>query len=635
MHKSFRLWAALILVVGSAVLVCHAEDSRLEAARADLEAAKQTLNEVTEPRDKEIWGKRVEVLETEIANIQRLAELEKKEAAATASRNPKTEQEILVETLSSIDTSTTELENKRNVLTREIQQLNLQRTIISDQLKGKTAVTDEEIDRQAELEQQGKNLDARILASTFDRDKCDMGIRVRTDAVRIKKYLDAQEWNPKLSIRILLSKRSMIAASADLSNAYQTQAANLRAQREETAAWLALARERIGQVNNEYENLRQRYAIEKKTSATISDPEQRSANQKRLMRMLSSSKFEARMLEPRIKFLEAQVASLDETIALADKGSDLVNQEVSFLYSEYNALRQRYTRQMMILLSIIASIMVLDLVIEQILIHRSRKEQAFVARRLTRYLCALLVLIVLTFFFFEDLRAIATILGLATAAVVIALQDLCSSFVGWFVIVMSSKMKIGDRVEINGIMGDILDIQILRTTILETGNWLQTGDHTGRVVIIPNNFIFKHHVFNYSYLHPMIWERLDILVTFETPPKEAEDVLTAILQEESRETLDLYRKGDENFSKYYHVAKSKREPKVLCTIGDSGILFSLFFPAHFRGASSFKSRLSKRIVEEFAKRPQIQFAYPTQRLIPTPEGPAFKVQMAQGIPPGP
>lgn len=633
MHRMFRLWL-IVAVVGLAVGTrARAEGNRLEAVKADLEAAKQTLNEVIEPRDKEIWGKRVEVLETEIANIQRLTELEKKEAAAAANRNPKTEQEILKETLNTIDTGTTDLENKRAQFTREIQQLNLQLDIIVNQLQGRTPVTDEEFDRQAELQQQRKNLDTRILATSFERDRCDMDIRVRHDAVRIKKYLDALEWNPKPSIRVLLGKRSVIGVAQEAAQAYVGQASGLRSQREEIAAWLALARERIGQVNNEYENLRQRYAIEKKTSATISDPEQRSANQKRLMRMFSSAKFEARMLEPRIKFLEQQVAALDATILLADTGATLVNQEISFLRSEYNVLRKRYTKQMTVLLAILGGVLLLDLFIEQILIHRSKKEQVFVARRLTRYLCMLLVLIVLTFFFFEDLRAIATILGLATAAVVIALQDLCSSFVGWFAIVLSSKIKIGDRVEVNGIRGDILDIQILRTTILETGNWLHTGDHTGRVVIIPNNFIFKHDVFNYSYLHPMIWERLDILVTFETPAKEAEEVLAAILQEEARESLDQYRKGDESFSKSYHVAKSKREPKILCTIGDSGILFSLFFPSHFRSASSFKSRLSKRIVEEFAKRPQLQFAYPTQRLIPTPEGPAFKVQMAQVAPP--
>lgn len=632
MRTTLRFWLAALFTILLSTLPAPAEGNRLEAVKADLEAAKQTLNEVTEPRDKEIWTKRVEVLETEIANIQRLTELEKKEAAAAANRNPKTEQEILKETLNTIDTNTTELENKRAQYTREIQQLNLQLDIVINQLADKTPVTDEEFDRLAELQQQRKNLDARILATSFERDRCDMDIRVRTDAVRIRKYLDTLEWNPKPSIRMLLNKRSTISAAQEAADAYAGQAASLRSQREEIAAWLALARERIGQVNNEYENLRQRYAIEKKTSTTISDPEQRSANQKRLMRMFSSAKFEARMLEPRIKFLEQQVAALDATTLLADAGSTLVNQEISFLRSEYEALRNRYTKQMSVLLAIIGAILLLDLIIEQILIHRTKHEQAFVARRLTRYLCALLALIVVTFFFFEDLRAIATILGLATAAVVIALQDLCSSFVGWFVIVMSSKMKIGDRVEINGIRGDILDIQILRTTILETGNWLHTGDHTGRVVVIPNNFIFKHDVFNYSYLHPMIWERLDVLVTFETPPKEAEEVLTAILQEEAKESLEQYRKGDENFSKHYHVAKSKREPKILCTIGDSGVLFSLFFPAHFRGASSFKSRLSKRILEEFAKRPQLQFAYPTQRMIPTPDGAAFKVQMAQ---PGP
>ena len=79
---------------------------------------------------------------------------------------------------------------------------------------------------------------------------------------------------------------------------------------------------------------------------------------------------------------------------------------------------------------------------------------------------------------------------------------------------------------------------------------------------------------------------------------------------------------------HFDMTAAPQETKILCIIADSGITFSLFYPVHYLRCSSFKSRLSQRIVEEFAKRPQLQFAYPTQRHIPTAEPGGFKVNIA-------
>ena len=219
------------------------------------------------------------------------------------------------------------------------------------------------------------------------------------------------------------------------------------------------------------------------------------------------------------------------------------------------------------------------------------------------------------------IKQVATVLGIASAAVVIALQDLCSAFAGWFVIVGSRKFVVGDRVEIDGMRGDIIDIQLLRTTLVEVNNWLGVDEPTGRVVLIPNNFVFKTKVFNYSHVHPFIWNKVDITVTYETPALEAHTLLRRILEEETTDEFKKAQKGASAMETKYGVLDTVYQPKTYMFIADSGVMFSLVYCCHYRDNGATRNRINKRIVEEFAKDPRMQLAYPTHREVRTFEKP--------------
>ena len=79
------------------------------------------------------------------------------------------------------------------------------------------------------------------------------------------------------------------------------------------------------------------------------------------------------------------------------------------------------------------------------------------------------------------------------------------------------KLNIGDRLEVDGTRGDVIDIQLLRTTLVEINGWLGVDQPTGRVILIPNNFVFKNKVFNYTHGHPFIWGKIEVTVTYSTP----------------------------------------------------------------------------------------------------------------------
>ena len=313
------------------------------------------------------------------------------------------------------------------------------------------------------------------------------------------------------------------------------------------------------------------------------------------------------------------MAACEDCLAIVDQLADLYDKECVLLQADASALTQRYAGSVMgPLFCMVIVFLVFGYVSQRILPKFYDRSQLFVARRIGGYAVFLVILIILTLFFLEDLKPIATILGIAGAALVIALQDLFSSLAGWFAIVGSRKFKVGDRVEIDGTRGDVVDIQLLRTTLLELNNWLGADEATGRVLMLPNSFIFKGKVFNYTLVHPFIWGRLDVTVTFETPHKEVLDLLHRIMNEETKEEFAASSKAAEAMEKEYGVPDTVYKPKIYSFIGDNGIRFVLLYVSHYRRGSSTRNRINERIISEFAKNPRIRLAYPTQRGVQEP-----------------
>jgi len=184
-------------------------------------------------------------------------------------------------------------------------------------------------------------------------------------------------------------------------------------------------------------------------------------------------------------------------------------------------------------------------------------------------------------------------------------------------------------VEIDGKCGDVLDVQLLRTTLVEINNWLNIDEPTGRIVVIPNSFIFKSTVFNYSHVHPYIWSRIDVSVTFETPASEAEAVLQKVLEEETRDEFAQAVIGATRMVERYGIAYETYKPKLYSIIGDSGVIFSLLYVSHYRQRTAVRNRINARIVAEFENNKHLEFAYPTQRHIPTTRPGMLHVTMSQ------
>jgi small-conductance mechanosensitive channel len=107
---------------------------------------------------------------------------------------------------------------------------------------------------------------------------------------------------------------------------------------------------------------------------------------------------------------------------------------------------------------------------------------------------------------------ISTILGLATAGLTVALQSFILAFFGWFILMGKNGIRVGDWVEINGVAGEVAEINLFRTTILETRSWADKGHPTGRRATFINNFAVTGQFFNFSTVGQWMWDEISVSI---------------------------------------------------------------------------------------------------------------------------
>jgi len=585
-------------------------ETRIRHIRQQIESTEDVLAGITNETEYAEWQQRLTVLNQDLDNLLRRISLEKREKRLV-SRKGRNSLHALQEALGAID-SDIETPGKLAAKSRKtILELRTQRANIEKRRRFLETNAERNAEAIAEYDQQSRNLDEEILLFSLKRDAAENRNHLTEEANRIGEFVRLLPINPRPTIRIILENRRHVTAAEKDKKDMAKQIDALGEQRDETTAALSLAEAKFAQIDNEIEVLQQKKLLSKSSQ---------------IKKLLYTAISEKKSLQKRIAVQQDQVSAIDKSCDLAVQLHGLYEKEIYVLREYLSALLRRYWLSILVPVSVIVTIVVLYLIINHLMLPRMcKRDKLFIARRLSGYIAFLVVILVLAGFFLEDLKAIATILGIAGAALVIALQDLCSSLAGWFVIIASRKVNVGDRIEVTGHCGDVIDIQLLRTTMLELHNWLEVDEPTGRIVIIPNSFIFKEKVFNYSHVHPFIWNKIDVTVTFETSAQETRGLLTEILEEETREEFDAARNAPVDMERKYGLPATTYQPKIHSVIADSGVLFSLLYISHYRRRIAVRNRINKRIIAEFERNPRINFAYPTERHVPTPESGSLHV----------
>ena len=170
------------------------------------------------------------------------------------------------------------------------------------------------------------------------------------------------------------------------------------------------------------------------------------------------------------------------------------------------------------------------------------KKRLFTLHSIVRFAFQAVAILLVAFVIFGTPNQMPTVLGLAGAGLTVALKDFIVGFVGWFVLMGRNGIRVGDWVEINGVVGEVIEIGLLRTVLLETGNWTDTGHPTGRKVAFVNSFAIEGHFFNFSTAGQWLWDELQVTIPPGENPYALVESIQNLVQEETRANAEQAEK---------------------------------------------------------------------------------------------
>lgn len=196
---------------------------------------------------------------------------------------------------------------------------------------------------------------------------------------------------------------------------------------------------------------------------------------------------------------------------------------------------------------------------------------------------------------------LGTMLGLAGAGLTVALKDFIVAFIGWFVLMGRNGIRLGDWVEINGVSGEVVELGMFHTVLLETGNWTDAGHPTGRHVTFTNSFAIEGHYFNFSTSGQWLWDELTILVPFG---QDAHAVAEALQQEVSAATADSTREAEQEWQRASRGARGTRlsaQPGIAVRPAPGGVEIAVRYVARASERFALRARLYQTAVQLLSK----------------------------------
>lgn len=219
-------------------------------------------------------------------------------------------------------------------------------------------------------------------------------------------------------------------------------------------------------------------------------------------------------------------------------------------------------------------------------------------RKFIAFLSYLMGIAVVATIYSDKLGGLTVAFGVAGAGVAFALQEVIASAAGWVVVSVGRYYLTGDRVQLGGIKGDVIDIGILRTTLMEVGEWVNADLYNGRIVRVANSFVFKAPVFNYSGDFPFLWDEITLPVRYGSDWEFARTMLNEIVNEVCKdyaiESAEAWRLAVNR----YRLEATRIEPMITLAATDNWIQFTIRYIVDYRRRRFVRDRLFTRILEE-------------------------------------
>lgn len=296
--------------------------------------------------------------------------------------------------------------------------------------------------------------------------------------------------------------------------------------------------------------------------------------------------------------------------------------------NDIQKVRQEIKNEIVKLFYIIISIAIISIIsfiIKLFLkayIQRGDTTKSYTINKLLNVLNISIIVFILIFAYIENVTYIVAIIGFVSAGLAIAMKDWFMSFLGYMVIVGGGSIKPGDRIRVakdNTVyVGDVIDISMLRITLYEDVTYATYIENrrAGRIIFIPNNFIFTTMIANYSHSNmKTVWDGVDVTITFNSNYKKALSIASEIAKKYSLGYTETTKRQLNKLKINYSLRDINVEPRVFSFIVPNGIKISVWFQTNSYATLMLNSIISGDIIEAFTSQNDIEISYPTTTVI--------------------
>ncbi|MDO9511013.1 MAG: mechanosensitive ion channel [Bacteroidales bacterium] len=289
------------------------------------------------------------------------------------------------------------------------------------------------------------------------------------------------------------------------------------------------------------------------------------------------------------------------------------------------ALNETISKIAMVIIGIMIIWMIIKTINFRLLGKIKEGDNRYKAKKMINFIGYFLILMMITIVYSDKLGGLTMALGVAGAGIAFALQEVIASVAGWLANMFGGFYKIGDRVQLGGIKGDVIDIGVLRSTIMETGQWVDGDLYNGRIVRIANSFVFKEPVFNYSGDFPFLWDEIKLPIMFGSDYDLARSIILSAAKSIVGEYTSTSQKKWEYMVSKYMIEHASTEPMVTVMVNDNWVEYTLRYTVDYKKRRTTKDRLYTSILKDVeGSNGLVKFASATFHLV---EAPQFKVKI--------
>lgn len=327
-------------------------------------------------------------------------------------------------------------------------------------------------------------------------------------------------------------------------------------------------------------------------------------------------------IEKEIFEMQSMISDFEPIFQIFSTSFSIFNKKASEVEIELNSKIKTQTIKLINILIIIAIFIGFVFLVKfGLKRYLTDTERFYIVNKTINFITVIIIVFIVTFNYISNLTYILTILGFVSAGLAFAMKEWFMSILGWFVIILGGYIHVGDRIRIlkdgDELVGDVLEISFTRIALYEdvTLPTYLKNRRAGRIIFIPNNYIFTNMIQNYSFDGlKTVWDGIDIMLTFESNHKKAVQIAREIATKYSKGYSDMTRKQMAILKSKYNLKSGSVEPRVFSLIEEYGMKISTWYLTNSFATLTLRSMISTEIIEAYMAADDIEIAYPTKTI---------------------